>query len=166
MTLQAVRAHIESKVYSAFQALNPPLEVMWDNVEETPPALPYVVCLVNYNSTTEPVICRTESNVENLTGNLQLSIYAPRGRGMGALELYAAEGMKVMNTMYDWASSVRVRCGQVNGPVSLLNGPEPYALVTISCPFGATVDAEHSGSDPGGTFSLNTRQVALTNPTP
>ena len=33
-------------------------------------------------------------------------------------------------------------------------------------PFGATVDAEDSGSDPGGTFSLNTKQVALTNPTP
>ena len=166
MTFQAVRAHIESKVYSAFQALNPPLEVCFDNTFDTPPALPYVICLVNYNSTTETIVCQTQSGVENLTGNLQLSIYAPRGRGMGALELYAAEGMKVMNTMYDWSSSVRVRCGQVNGPVSLLNGAEPYALVTISCPFGATVDAEDSGSDPGGTFSLNTRQVALTNPTP
>ena len=163
MTFQAVRAHIESKVYSAFQALNPPVEVCWDSVEETPPALPYVVCLVSYTSTTETIVCQTQSGVENLTGNLQLSIYAPRGRGMGALELYAAEGMKVMNTMYDWSSSVRVRCGQINGPVPLLNGPEPYALVTISCPFGATVDAD---SNSGGTFSLNTRQVALTNPTP
>ena len=166
MTFQAVRARIESHVFAAFQALNPPLEVLFDNAFETPPALPYVICLVSYNSTTEPVMCQTESNVENLTGNLQLSIYVPRGRGMGALELYAAEGMKAMNTMYDWSSSVRVRCGQINGPVPLLNGPEPYALVTISCPFGATVDAENSESDPGGTFSLDTSQVALTNPQP
>ena len=167
MTFQAVRAHIESKVYSAYQNLNPPVEVVFDNTFETPPALPYVICLVSYTSTTEPIICQTESGVENLQGNIQLSIYAPRGRGMGALELYAAEGMKVMNTMYDWSSSVRVRCGQISGPVPLLNGPEPYALVTISCPFGATVDADSDAdSGSGGTFSLNTRQVALTNPQP
>ena len=140
MTLQAVRAHIESRVNSAFQALNPPLEVCFDNTFDTPPGLPYVICLVSYNSTTEPVICRTESNVENLTGNLQLSIYAPRGQGMKDLEEYAAEGMKVMNTMYDWTSPIRVRCGQISGPVPLLNGPEPYALATISCPFSACLD--------------------------
>ena len=140
MTFQAVRAEIESKVYSAYQNLNPPVEVLFDNTFETPPALPHVVCLVSYGSTTESVMCQAESSVENLTGNIQLSVYAPRAKGMGALELYAAEGMKVMNTMYDWSSSVRVRCGQINGPVPLLNGPEPYALVTISCPFGATVD--------------------------
>ena len=162
MTFQAVRAHIESKVYSAFQGLTPPLPVCWDSVQETPPGLPYVICLVSYTNTTETIVCQTQSGVENLTGNLQLSIYAPRGRGMGALELYAAEGMKVMNTMYDWSSSVRVRCGQINGPVPLLNGPEPYALVTLSCPFGATVDAD---SNSGGTTSLNTSQVGLTNPT-
>ena len=140
MTFQAVRSEIESKVYSAFQALNPPVEVVFDNTYETPPALPHVVCLVSYTSTTETVICQSEAALENLQGNLQLSIYAPRGRGMKALEEYAAEGMKVMNTMYDWSSPVRVRCGQINGPVSLLNGPEPYALATVSCPFSACVD--------------------------
>ena len=140
MTLQAVRAHIESKVYSAFQGLTPSLPVVWDNVQEKPPGMPYVICLISYTNTTESVICQTESSVENLNGNLQLSIYVPRGGGMKALEEYAAEGMKVMNTMYDWSSSVRVRCGQINGPVPLLNGPEPYALATISCPFSACVD--------------------------
>ena len=140
MTFQAVRSEIESKVYSAFQALTPPVEVCFDNTFDTPPALPYVICLVSYNSTTEPVLCQTESNVESLTGNLQLSIYVPRGRGMKALEEYAAEGMKAMNTMYQWGSSVKVRCGQINGPVSLLNGPEPYALATLSCAFSACVD--------------------------
>ena len=139
MTLQAVRAHIESKVYSAFQGLTPPVEVCWDNVNETPPELPFVICLISYTNTTETIICQKESGVENLTGNLQLSIYAPRGRGMGALDLYATEGKKVMNTMYDWSSSVRVRCGQVNGPVPLLNGPEPYVASTLACAFSACV---------------------------
>ena len=140
MTFQAVRAHIESKVYNAFQGLTPALPVVWDNVQEKPPGLPYVICLISYTSTTEAILCQAEAAIENLTGNIQLSIYVPRGQGMKALEEYAAEGMKVMNTMYDWSSSVRVRCGQINGPVPLLNGPEPYALATVSCPFGATVD--------------------------
>jgi hypothetical protein len=140
MTFQAVRAHIESKVADAFTALTPSLPVVWENVQEKPPELPYVICLVSYGSTTESVICQTEGNVENLTGNIQVSIYVPRGGGMKALEEYCSTAMFVFNTMYDWSSSVRVRCGQINGPVPLLNGPEPYALATISCSFGATVD--------------------------
>ena len=140
MTFQSVRAHIESKVYTAFQGLTPSVPVVWDNVQEKPPAMPYVICLVSYGSTTESVMCQAESSVENLTGNIQLSIYVPRGGGMKALEEYSTTAMVVFNTMYDWSSSVRVRCGQINGPVPLLNGPEPYALATVSCPFGATVD--------------------------
>ena len=85
---QAIRPHIESKVYEAYQALVPPIEVMFDNVQETPPALPYVICLISYLDVTTPVICQGESMVEQINGNLQLSVYAPRGRGMGALELY------------------------------------------------------------------------------
>lgn len=140
MTFQAVRAHIESKVYSAFQALTPALPVVWDNVQEKPPGLPYVICLISYTSTTETILDQAEAAIENLTGNIQLSIYVPRGGGMKALEEYSTTAMVVFNTMYDWSSSVRVRCGQINGPVPLLNGPEPYALATVSCPFGATVD--------------------------
>ena len=140
MTLQAVRAHIESKVYSAFQGLTPSLPVVWDNVQEKPPGLPYVICLISYTSTTESILDQAEAAIENLTGNIQLSIYVPRGQGMKALEEYSTTAMVVFNTMYDWSSSVRVRCGQINGPVPLLNGPEPYALATVSCPFGATVD--------------------------
>ena len=140
MTFQAVRAEIESKGYSAFQALSPPVPCVFDNTYETPPALPHVVCLVSYTNTTETVICQSEAALENLQGNIQLSIYAPRGRGMKALEEYAAEAMKCLNGLYDWSSPVRVRCGQINGPVPLLNGPEPYALATVSCPFSACVD--------------------------
>ena len=34
MSFQAIRAHIESRVFTAFQNLNPPLEVMFDNVQD------------------------------------------------------------------------------------------------------------------------------------
>ena len=139
MTFQAIRAHIETKVNDAFGALVPPIEVMFDNVQETPPALPYCVCLISYLDTTMPTVCVEDGAVEQINGNLQLSIYAPRGRGMGALELYGAEAMKVMNNLFDWGAAVKVKAGQINGPVPLLSGNEPYALVTISCPFIASV---------------------------
>ena len=159
---QAIRAHIESKVYSAYQAMVPPIEVMFDNVQETPPALPYVICLISYLDVTRPVICQGESMVEQINGNLQLSVYVPRGRGMGALELYAQEAVKLMNTMYDPTADAKVKCGTVNGPVPLLNGDQPYALATVSCPFVA----RYTDSSGGGTTRLKTNQVLLANPTP
>ena len=139
MTFQAIRAHIETKVNDAYQALSPAVPVVFDNVQETPPALPYVVCLISYTDTTVTTVSPTNGAMEQLNGNLQLSIYVPRGQGMKKLEEYGAEAMKVMNNLYEWGSTVEVKAGQINGPVALLNGDEPYALATISCPFSASV---------------------------
>ena len=160
---QAIRAHIESKVYEAYQALVPPIEVMFDNVQETPPALPYVICLISYLDVTTPVICQGESMVEQINGNLQLSVYAPRGRGMGALELYSQAGIKAMATMYDATADAKVKCGAANGPAALLSGDQPYAVATVSCSFVARYD---DSSSSGGTTRLKTSDVLLTNPTP
>lgn len=140
MSFQQIRAHIESKVNDAYQALSPAVSVVFDNVQETPPALPYVVCLVSYTETTVTTVSPTDGSLEQLNGNLQLSIYVKRGQGMKQLEEYGAEAMSVMNGLYDWGSSVKVKAGQISGPTSLLASPEPYALATISCPFVASVD--------------------------
>ena len=101
MSFQLIRAHIESKVFAAFQNLNPPVEVVLITRAESPPDLPYVLCTISYVDNTERVICSDGGAVENLKGNLQLSIYAPRGRGMAALEAYGAQAMVCMNRMYD-----------------------------------------------------------------
>ena len=45
MSFQLIRAHIEERVNNAFQAIVPAVPVVFDNVQETPPDLPYVVCL-------------------------------------------------------------------------------------------------------------------------
>ena len=87
-----------------------------------------------------PTISPTDGSVEQINGNLQLSIYVPRGQGMKALEEYGAEAMKVINRLYEWGGTVQVKAGQINGPVALLAGDEPYALATISCPFLASVN--------------------------
>ena len=139
MSFASVRAVIETKVNATYQGLSPAIPVVFDNVQETPPDLPYVMCLVSYTSTTEPVICPGGGAIERLLGNLQLSCYAPRARGMKALEDMAAEGMAAMNTMYDGSKTTTVKCGQINGPTPVLSGDEPYALVTLSCSFSASV---------------------------
>lgn len=140
MSFQAIRAHIETRVNTAFSALVPAVPVVYDNVNETPPDLPYVVCLISYLDTTIPTVCVTDGAVEQINGNLQLSIYVPRGQGMGALELYSTTAMTVMNNLYDWGNAVKVKAGRMNGPVPLLDGVEPYAVATVSCPFKASVD--------------------------
>ena len=81
-SLSLIRSYIETRVAAAF----PGVTIVYQNVQETPPNFPYVICLINYPSTTEPVICQTESMVEQLRGNLQLSCYVDRGLGMKALE--------------------------------------------------------------------------------
>ena len=139
MTFSSVRAVIESKIWNQFQGLSTPISVVFDNVQETPPHVPYVICIISYITTTEPVICPGGGALENLFGNLQLSCYAPRAKGMKALEDMAAEGMKAINTMYDANASTKVRCGQISGPEPVLAGDEPYALVTLSCGFNACV---------------------------
>mgnify|MGYP001203427082 CR=1 FL=1 len=140
MSFASVRSVIESRVWDQYQGLAQPIDVVFDNVQEVPPALPYVICLVSYITTTEPIICPGGSAIENLFGNLQLSCYAPRAKGMKAIEEMAAEGMKAMNTMYDMNATTRVKCGQISGPTPVLAGTEPYALVTLSCGFTAVVD--------------------------
>ena len=116
MTYAAIRAHIETKVNTAFQALSPAIEVVFDNVQETPPALPYVVCLIDYLDTTMPTVCVEDGAVEQINGNLQLSIYVPRGKGMKALEQYSTTAMTVMNNLFDWGSKVKVKAGANQRP--------------------------------------------------
>lgn len=140
MTFQLVRSAIETKISAAFAATTPATTVIFDNTFETPPALPYAICLLTYTSVTEPTVCKAESGLEALTGSLQISCYVKRGQGMKQLEELGAVAMAAMNTMYEWNSPVRVKCGRINGPVSILSGDQPYALATVSCPFVATVD--------------------------
>ena len=134
-TLAHIRSYIETRVAAAY----PGVTVVFDNTFETPPPVPYVICLISYPTTTEPVICQNESAVEQLRGNLQISCYAERGKGMKPLEEMGVQGMVLMNRMYEWDSPVKVRCGQISGPTPVLAGTEPYGLVTISCPFNARV---------------------------
>ena len=76
-TFQDIRGQIEIKVRDAYA----PTPVCFDNVDETRPAdAPYVMCIISWPSTAEPVLCQGEGMVENIRGNLQISCYAPGAR--------------------------------------------------------------------------------------
>ena len=45
-----------------------------------------------------------------------------------------------MNSLYDWGSAVKVKAGPISGPVPLLAGDQPYAMVNVSCAFMASVN--------------------------
>jgi len=134
-SLASIRSYIETRVAAGF----PGITIVYENVQETPPPLPYVMCIIGYPSTTEPVLCQTESMVEQLRGNLQLSCYAARGQGMKPLEAMGVQAMVLMNNMYEWDNPVKVRCGQILGPTPVLDDAAPYGVITISCPFNALV---------------------------
>ena len=87
MSLADIRAHIESRVNTAFGNLSPPVEVVFDNVQETPPALPYVVVSISFTDTR----CQ---RCAPLTERWSRSTATCRSRpmptrGMKALEQYA-----------------------------------------------------------------------------
>ena len=140
MSFANIRALIETKVNDAFGVLNPPVEVVFDNVQETPPALPYVVLNISYTDTTVTTVRPSDGALRQINGNIQIAAYAPRGRGMKGLEELATTSMQVLNGLYDWSNPVKVRAGPINGPVSLLSGDQPYAMVNTSCAFTAQVD--------------------------
>ena len=155
MSFAYIRAKIETQVNVAFSALTPPVPVVFDNVQETPPSRPYVVCLISYNETTIPVLHPTKSMIEQINGNLQISCYAPRAQGMGMLEDLSAVAMQAMATMKTVSDNLTaVSCGSVSGPVPVLEGNDPYAVTTISCPF----QARFAGAD---GFEYYTNQVLL-----
>ena len=62
--------------------------------------------------------------------------HAGADEGLGGIRRRGDEGDE---HLYDWGGTVKVKAGQINGPVALLDGDEPYALATISCPFSASV---------------------------
>ena len=72
MSFADIRSHIESKVNTAFQALTPAVTVVWDNVQETPPALPYVICSISYTETTVPTINPIDGMLSRSTGTCSL----------------------------------------------------------------------------------------------
>ena len=137
MSFQQIRATFESAMADAYGGLTPPVPVVFDAVQETPPPLPHVVLSITYSDVTTPVLCPTESAMEQINGTIQVSCYTKRGRGMKELEELAAVGMQALVQIKDLCNPVRPSVGTIDGPQNVLSGNEPYALTTISAPFTA-----------------------------
>ena len=157
MTLQAIRALFESELNTAYQAMVPPVPVVFDNVQEEPPGTEYVIMSLSYPSFAEPQLCPDESLIEYIRGNIQIACYTPRAQGMGRLENMAIVGMQALNKIQNsaLANGLNPRMGQLLGPTPVLAGNAPYALVNVSGPF--TVRVTVALPPPPTVTSLHTR---------
>ena len=99
-----VRAVIETAMKDAYADYQPDgktITVVFDNTLDTPPDLPFVRCLISYESTNVPMLAQDQAGLERLRGNIQLSCYAERNAGMVVLEQMAFVGAKALNTMWN-----------------------------------------------------------------
>jgi len=138
MSLATIRSLLERELTAEFA----PLTVVYDNVQETPPQgadSEFVVLAISFPSLTTPTLCPKESGLDDIRGNVQISCYAPRARGMKRLEELGVKAAVALNTLQSKPDpdNVRIRIGQINGPVPVLSGSDPHALVTVSAPFTA-----------------------------
>lgn len=142
MSLQAIRALFESELNTAFQGMTPPVPVVFDNVQEEPPGTEYVIVSLSYPSFAEPQLCPDESLIEYIRGNVQLACYTPRGQGMKRLEDMAIVGMQTLNGIASSPLSLGMnpKMGQLLGPLPVLSGNDPQALVNVSGPFTVRID--------------------------
>ena len=143
MSLQQIRALFEAELSIAYQAMTPSVPVVFDNVQEEPPGTEYVVMSLSYPSFAEPQLCPDESLIEYIRGNIQLACYTPRAQGMRRLEEMATVGMQTLNTIATspFSLGMNPRMGQLLGPLPVLAGNTPYALVNVSGPFTVRIDS-------------------------
>ena len=77
MTLAAIRSIFEVGIDNAYT-----VPVVYDNVQETPPAtFPYVYVSLTYSNMSEAILCFTANAIETINGTVQVSIYQKRGAG-------------------------------------------------------------------------------------
>ena len=88
MSLQTIRSLFERKMTTPFAGLFPSVPVMYDNVQEEPPAgaiTEYFQLIVGFTSKSEPVLTKAESGIELIRGSVQVSCYGPKAKGMKRL---------------------------------------------------------------------------------
>ena len=133
-TFQDIRGQIEIKVRDAYA----PTPVCFDNVDEDP-VLHARLCDLHHqlalNDRTRALPRRRDGGEH--PGQPADQLLRPRGKGMKPLEEMGATAMTVMNTLYDWSNTTRIKCSQVQGPTPVLSGDDPLAVITTSCAFTA-----------------------------
>ena len=133
MTLAQIRRQIEVKVNDAFDAVGVP--VVFDNVQEEPPAQTYVNVMISYSSFVEPTVAQIDSYVELIRGTVMLVIRCPRGGGMGTLEALSVVGMQALMSMKGLDQNPSIGMGEILGPTYLTAGDDPLIASNVSAGF-------------------------------
>jgi hypothetical protein len=142
MTLAAIRALFETEITTAYSSMAQPAVVVYDNVQEIPPADAsggFVILSIAFAALTDPLMCPTEGMIDHVRGTVQLACYAPRAQGMRRLEELATVGSRALVGIKAAAQTfpgvLSGGCGEITGPEAILSGDAPHALVTLAAPF-------------------------------
>ena len=144
MTLANIRALFEVALNNQFSAVGVP--VVFDNVQETPPANAnqyWAQITMSFTQMATPVICQAESAIEEIRGTVSVNIWGMQANGMRALEELGGTTAKTLNEIkwaaYDDPNILSAFCGSIDGPQALLDDEEPWAGVVVTAPFIARV---------------------------
>ena len=144
MSFAPIRAAIESHLADTYALMDPPVTVVFDNTQETPPTegnAEYVLINIVFPFVTLPILDIAESGIEYIRGTVQIASYASRVIGMKRLEDMALVGIKALNNLktINQPAGPRVNVGTIEGPEAVIAGDQPYALVNVAAPFTARV---------------------------
>ena len=140
MSLATIRSVFEVAIQNAFAGMTPAVPVAFDNVQSKPLGgadSEFVVLSIDFPSITAPILCMTEAGIDLIRGNVQVACYTPRETGMKRLEEMTTVAAQTLNTLKASDPAVNATVGQIAGPISVLEGPQPHALATLSAPFTA-----------------------------
>ena len=144
MTYQAIRALFEVELNNQFAAVGVP--VVFDNVQETPPANAnqmWAQITLSFTQATVPVLCPEESCAEEIRGTVSVNVWGMRANGMGPLELLGSQTIGTLNRIKRAAINdpniLSAFVGSIEGPQPLLDDEEPWAGVVVTAPFIARV---------------------------
>jgi hypothetical protein len=133
---QDVRGKLELATRDALVAAGIP-SVVFDNVQETPPPLPYAIVGVSFSSTIEPSLGCV---ADHLQGTVIVTLATAKQQGSAAGEdaaqavLWAWGGLNS-----DFSDPVRLRTYNHDGPVTVAPGQKAGHLHTLNCGFTARV---------------------------
>jgi len=144
MSFAVIRAAIESHLANNYALMDPPVTVVFDNTQETPPTegnAEYIIIGISFPNVTTPILSFEESTLEYIRGTVSIRCVASRVIGMKRLEDMSLVGIKALNVLktINQPSGPNINVGSIQGPTFLDAGDQPYAMTNVAAPFVARV---------------------------
>lgn len=135
---QDVRGRLEQVTADALAAAGI-TAVGFDNVQEDFDELPFASMTLSFTGT---IALSLGCVADKLEGSVAVTVVTPRRQGSTAGEDACQRVLQAWADLNrDYASAVRIRTRNHQGPVSLAPGTDPHHVHTLNCGFSASVAA-------------------------